>query len=250
MTLKFRFRQFVFLGVAAVLFSAGCATPVVTDHRLVRYRPLVGQGAPEFVASSTNQLVDVSSAEPEAPPEVPVGESVEGSVSNTVASVTDKIHGSLRSLASGDRVVIYLRGIPQPEEIKDIIDGFGEITLPYIGEMKLVGRTTSESERLIETTYIERGIYNQINVIVVAEDEAYFVQGEVARQGKFPLSGAVTLLQAITEAGGYTPFANRKKIKVIRGSDVAFYNAKDIAAGRDPDPAIESDDIVEVLRKW
>ncbi len=145
--------------------------------------------------------------------------------------------------------MIYLRGIPQPEEIKDIIDGFGEITLPYLGEMELSGKTTSEAERMIETLYVDGGIYRQINVIVVAEDEMYFVQGEVAKQGKIPLSGPVTLLQAVSEAGGYTPFANRKKIKVIRGSEVLFYNAKEIAAGKEPDPTIRPNDIIEVLRK-
>ncbi len=155
----------------------------------------------------------------------------------------------LRRLGRGDRIVIYLRGIPAPEEIKDIVDGFGEVTLPYIGEVKLAGKTTSEAERLIESSYVDGGIYKQINVIVVAEDEEYFVQGEVARQGKFPISGPVTLLQAISEAGGYTPFANRRKIKVIRGSEVLFHDGTDIAAGTDPDPGILANDIIEVLRK-
>ena len=157
--------------------------------------------------------------------------------------------GSVRKLGRGDRIIIYLRGIPVPEKIEDSVDGFGECTLPYLGELKLAGKTTSEAERDIESAYVEGGIYRQINVIVVAEDEEYFVQGEVAKQGKFPLSGPVTLLQAISEAGGYTPFANRKKIKVIREGDVLFYDAKDIAAGELADPPIRPDDIIEVLRK-
>lgn len=245
--MKFCFSQCLCLGLAMVLFSAGCSTPVVTDHRMARYRPLLGVVTPTQAQATDTTVVSATS---NAVPLVPPIEQDANSASNAIEVAQASPHGTLRSLSAGDRVVIYLRGIPRPEEIADVIDGFGEITLPYIGEMKIADRTTSESERLIETTYVKRGIYKQINVIVVAEDEAYFIQGEVARQGKFPLSGAVTLLQAITEAGGYSPFAKRTKIKVIRGSDVAFYDGKDIAAGKDPDPAIEADDIIEVLRKW
>jgi len=153
-----------------------------------------------------------------------------------------------RNLSRGDRIMISLRGIPRAEEIKNIIDGLGEVTLPYIGQVRVAGLTPSDAERLIETTYVNRGIYRNINVIVVAEDKVYFVQGEVARQGKFSMSGDVTLLQAITEAGGYTPFANRRNVKIIRGDQVLFYNARDIANGRIPDPVIASDDIIVVLR--
>jgi polysaccharide export outer membrane protein len=83
---------------------------------------------------------------------------------------------------------------------------------------------------------------------MVSEDKSYFVQGEVGRQGRFRLSGVVTLLKAISEAGGYSPFANRKNVKVIRGDEVMFFNARDIAAGKEDDPVIQANDIIEVLR--
>lgn len=144
--------------------------------------------------------------------------------------------------------MISLRGIPVAEDNKNIIDGLGEVTLPYVGQVRVAGLTASDAERLIESTYVERGIYRSINVIVVAEDKVYFVQGEVARQGKFSMSGDVTLLQAITEAGGYTPFANRRSVKIIRGEQVLFFNARDIENGKGTDPVIASDDIIVVLR--
>lgn len=155
-----------------------------------------------------------------------------------------------RVLSRGDRIMISLRGIPRAEEIKNVIDGIGEVTLPLIGQVRVAGLTTSDAERLIETTYIEGGFYRGINVIVVAEDKVYFVQGEVSRQGKFSMSGDVTLLQAITEAGGYTPFANRRNVKVIRGDQVIFYNARDIENGKENDPPVLADDIIVVQRRW
>ena len=154
-----------------------------------------------------------------------------------------------RVLSRGDRIMISLRGIPRPEEIKNVIDGLGEVTLPLIGQVRVAGLTTSDAERLIETTYINNDIYRAINVIVVAEDKVYFVQGEVSRQGKFSMSGDVTLLQAITEAGGYSPFANRRNVKVIRGDQVIFYNAVDIENGKENDPPVLADDIIVVQRR-
>ena len=224
------------------MFISGCAGPAVTGYRFEPYRP-----STEGVAG----IAPKSGANAEGA--IEGGDAKSGSDGDsTVAAKQPAVRegsGSVRKLGRGDRIIIYLRGIPVPEKIEDIIDGFGECTLPYIGEVQMQGKTTSEVERLIEAAYVDGGIYRHINIIVVAEDEMYFVQGEVAKQGKFPLSGPVTLLQAISEAGGYSPFAQRKKIKVIRGDEILYYNAKDIAAGELSDPPIKPDDIIEVLRK-
>jgi polysaccharide export outer membrane protein len=231
------------VGVALAMFISGCAGPAVTGYRFEPYRP------------STEGLAGIDfKSEANAEGTVESGDADAGSdgASTVVAATEPAVRegsASVRKLGRGDRIIIYLRGIPVPEKIEDIIDGFGECTLPYIGEVQMEGKTTSEVERLIETAYVDGGIYRHINIIVVAEDEMYFVQGEVAKQGKFPLSGPVTLLQAISEAGGYSPFAHRKKIKVIRGDEILYYNAKDIADGELPDPPIKPDDIIEVLRK-
>ena len=151
-------------------------------------------------------------------------------------------------LSPGDEVMTSLRGIPRPEDLRNVVDATGHITLPLIGQVAVAGLSASEAERLIENTYVKRGFFRSINVIMVSEDKSYFVQGEVGRQGRFRLAGEVTLLKAITEAGGYSPFANRRNVKVIRGDDVMFFNARDIANGREPDPVIQSNDIIVVLR--
>jgi len=231
--------------VLLAMFVAGCAGPAITDFRFAPYRPSTAGIAGVAPAPDAGDAGTTAAGTDPAPTATANGGDTVATGGPTVREGSE----SVRKLGSGDRILIYLRGIPVPEKIEDEVDGFGEITLPYLGEVKLAGKTTSEAERLIESAYVDGGIYRQINVIVVAEDEMYFVQGEVAKQGKIPLSGPVTLLQAISEAGGYTPFANRKKIKVIRGNELLYYNAKEIADGEIPDPPIRADDIIEVLRK-
>lgn len=232
----------------ALLLIAGCMS--MPDgggdlHRMTAYQPVV---------EGIGLVPAVVEAVPVMQTHVPADETAAALGSNTdpgeVAVDPARTVSVQRVLSRGDRIMISLRGIPRAEEIKNVIDGLGEVTLPLIGQVRVAGLTTSDAERLIETTYIERDIYKAINVIVVAEDKVYFVQGEVSRQGKFPMSGDVTLLQAITEAGGYTPFARRKKVKVIRGDQVIFYNAVDIENGKENDPPVLADDIIVVQRRF
>ncbi len=243
-------RGLLLLPMAALLLATGCMTPSVEGdmHRMEAYRPAADPVVLSVpVADVALEPVDDTVRDDGSSSPGTVAAAATDDLASRVPDGLGKAQGQ-RMLSRGDRIMISLRGIPRSEEIKNIIDGLGEVTLPYIGQVRVAGLTASDAERLIESTYVERGIYRSINVIVVAEDKVYFVQGEVARQGKFAMSGDVTLLQAITEAGGYTPFANRRNVKVIRGEQVLFYNARDIANGVDVDPVIASDDIIVVQR--
>jgi len=260
--LKFRIRILKFLVLAAfVSVVAGCSTPSLPmSQRVECYRPKVAVLPVADAQSGTESLVpkvvaETTQAHVTHAATVPVISTPENRANPVIKKGGEeqvaRTHNTLRNLKSGDRVIIHLRGIPHPVEINDVIDGWGEVTLPFIGEIKLADKTISEAERQVEKSYIDGGIYKQINAIIVAEDEVYFIQGEVARQGKYSLSGAVTLWQAITEAGGCTSFANRKKIKIMRGDKILMYDGKAISKGEDPDPPILANDIIEVYkRKW
>jgi polysaccharide export outer membrane protein len=56
-------------------------------------------------------------------------------------------------------------------------------------------------------------------VVIVREVNAprFFVIGEVARPGAFPLRGSISVLQALSMAGGPNEFADRSSIVVVRG---------------------------------
>ena len=254
--------------------TAGCAStrPGLDAHRLVPYRPdmtgiqiaaVVPVAAPAaatqavVVASvpATTQAVVVASGVPAASNTVAVGTSGTPSVpaaSNAVPAAPTAPVEVGRPLHRGIKVLIRLRGIPEPEEFTDQIDDLGEVTFTHIGPIKIMGLTTAEAEHLVEQTYIDRKIYRQINVIITTEEEEYFVQGEVRRPGKYTFTRKVTLLQTISEAGGFTPFANRKKIKVMKDQtkEFAIYDAKAIADGGEMDPLIEPGDVIDVPRGW
>ncbi len=157
--------------------------------------------------------------------------------------------GPVRTLRRDDRVMISMRGIPRPEELVDVVDSEGKIKLPYIGGVHVEGMTTSQAEDTLERAFVDGGFFRSIDVILVAQEESFFVRGEVARPGKYVLTGDTSLLMAISAAGGYTDFANPRRIRVLRGQEVVNLNAENIERLRDQNFLIEPNDIIIVERR-
>jgi polysaccharide biosynthesis/export protein len=96
----------------------------------------------------------------------------------------------------------------------------GKISLPLVKEVEIAGLTPTEAERMLAarlTRYIHGAdvtvIVNQVN-----SRKAYMVGG-VKIVGSIDLKGGMTILQAITQAGGVTDYAKRKHIYVLRNEN-------------------------------
>jgi polysaccharide export outer membrane protein len=53
--------------------------------------------------------------------------------------------------------------------------------------------------------------------VLAVNSKKVFLIGEVGRVGPLAISPGMTILQAISSAGGLTPYANKKKIYILRG---------------------------------
>ncbi len=96
----------------------------------------------------------------------------------------------------------------------------GKISLPLVQDIQAEGFTASELADSIHRKLLPFIKGPNVSVIVRQINSPKFsVLGYVARPGTFPLRGDVTVLQALSEAGGFTPFASPKKIKLIRNAD-------------------------------
>lgn len=93
----------------------------------------------------------------------------------------------------------------------------GRISLPLIGDMVAVGRTSVQLTHEIGNR-LKQYMENPTVSIVVKEANSYaiFVLGEVMKPGRYPLKSRTTLLQGITLASGFTPVASRNQIVVFR----------------------------------
>ena len=221
---------------------AGCATDSGPGKRLARYRPEMTNRSPWLwrEGGGTGTVA-------------PVGIAPQTNATSVAIKVGTPPVGSsglmARVLKRGDKVIIYLRDIPVPDEIKDEVDASGTVNLPLIGIVQVEGKATAEVEDLIEKAYIDGGFYVKMSAIVTAEEDQYFVRGEVKREGRYPLTRDVTLLQAITTAGGYTDYAKERDLKIIRCEEVLVYDGGKIEERKDKDPLIKPGDIVVVPRK-
>jgi len=93
----------------------------------------------------------------------------------------------------------------------------GRISLPLIGDVAAVSRTSAQLTEEISTR-LKAYMENPTVSIVVKEVNSYaiFVLGEVVKPGRYPLKSKTTLLQAVTLASGFTPVASRNKIVIFR----------------------------------
>lgn len=156
--------------------------------------------------------------------------------------------GTAYRLKPGDPVAIRLTGIPKEELIEDIIDEDGYVTMSFINRVHAAGRTSAELEREIRQTYLDRKIYKDVTVNVVARAQGYYVRGEVREAGRFTLLGEVTIVQAIAAAGGYTEFANPRKVRVLRGGKSFEVDVRELEQHPERDVAVEVGDVIVVPR--
>jgi len=96
----------------------------------------------------------------------------------------------------------------------------GEITFPLAGEIKAGGLTTRAlSEELVKKLkkYIPHPSVT-VSVLKSLSNKIYVI-GKVNRPGEFIATGYMDVLQALTMAGGLTPYAESDEIKIIRRTD-------------------------------
>lgn len=109
----------------------------------------------------------------------------------------------------------------------------GKINLLLIGEIDAAETTPIELEARIAKAY-EKVLKNPIVSLQVqkVESKRYLLSGEVNKAGAFPLVRPMTVLEAITIAGGIKEFGNGKKIIIMRGSERLKFNFNEVIKGK------------------
>jgi len=115
----------------------------------------------------------------------------------------------------------------------------GKISLPLIQDIQAEGLRVLQLKEQI-TRRLSEYLENPRVTVIVKEINSYKVSvlGRVVRPGVYPITGNTTLVEAISLAGGFTEWANKRKITVIRdegGRKQKFrVNYKKIISGKDP----------------
>lgn len=150
----------------------------------------------------------------------------------------------------GDSVIITFDGPPggvAPHE--EIIKEDGTITLPDVGHVKAAGKTSGELQDAIHDKYVP-GIYTRLTVTVKTGDRVFFVRGDVKAPGRQIYTGPITLTKAITSAGDFTDFSNRRNVVLTRANGQRYViDCVKILDGKKPDPAVYPGDQIDVKHR-
>ena len=156
-------------------------------------------------------------------------------------------------LAPGDEIEIKFFYVPELNDIQKIRPD-GKISLQLVGEILAQGKTPLELKNELTSLYESELQKPEVAVIVRSlTNQRVYVGGEVFNPTMIELSGSITPLQAIMQAGGFNmERANVEKVVVIRHKDgkrlKKFINYKNAYEGKEniPEIYLQPNDIVYV----
>jgi polysaccharide export outer membrane protein len=124
-------------------------------------------------------------------------------------------------VGAGDLLEVSVYGAPDFDKKEVRVSGTGDIGLPLIGSVHVVGKSIQEVQGLIAKKLVQGEFFVDPQVSVFAKEYAtqgISVLGEVLKPGVYPLLASRRLFDAISMAGGLTPKAGNV-VTITRRSD-------------------------------
>lgn len=156
------------------------------------------------------------------------------------------------TVGSGDVFIMEIVGEKDlPREYQVASDG--SVDLPYLHTVPVAGLEPQEIARLVRKLLIEKGILSDPSVVVQIKEynsRRVTILGQVAKPGTFPYTPGLTLIQALSQAGGLTGIANLDRVNLTRrtdrGSRTVVISIGTIMEGRSADIPLQSGDRIFV----
>jgi polysaccharide export outer membrane protein len=134
------------------------------------------------------------------------------------------------------------------------VDSDGSITMDYIGRVRAAGSTPADLQDRVRAKLADGYLKNpQVRVEIESyKSQSVIVSGEVRTPGKLPMTGAMTLLEALAAAGSPTSAASseltiaRRSGGDARDAGVTHVNWKDLQLGKGMDVTLQDGDLINV----
>lgn len=127
----------------------------------------------------------------------------------------------------GDKVRVTFGDISDPPAPLDTqIPESGNVTLHLGHKFNFRGERRDLLEQKIRDYYITNGFYKIITVSIEVPARPITVGGEVRAPNTYPHPGRLSILKAIDQAGGFTEYADRRKVRIIRSGKPIIVNCK------------------------
>jgi polysaccharide export outer membrane protein len=129
--------------------------------------------------------------------------------------------GALSSyrLGAGDVVTIRVFGEEDLSKEKIKLTDAGTVPYPVLGEIRVLGMTVGDLERMITNGLRGRYLVNPRVSVQIDEYRPFYINGMVDKPGGYPFQPGLTIRKAASLAGGFKERASLSKIFIIRERD-------------------------------
>jgi polysaccharide export outer membrane protein len=135
-----------------------------------------------------------------------------------LATLSRGVSAQVSNYVVGPEDVLTITSYDQPElSGKFTLDADGSFTYPLIGRVKVGGMPLRDVESSLKKRLVDGGFFKNPQITVSVEtykSQKVFVVGEVRNPGSYPLSGDMTLIEALARAGSTLPTASGEAIIV------------------------------------
>jgi polysaccharide export outer membrane protein len=127
-------------------------------------------------------------------------------------------------VGAGDVLEVSVWKEPDASVKNVVVRPDGKITMPLLKEIDVVGKTPTQLEKLIADRLSELIPDADVTVVVLGtHSKRIYVIGGVKKEGPIAYTYRMTIMQALSEAGGLSDYAKRKKIYVLRSENGKEY---------------------------
>lgn len=214
-------------------------------------------GYPDAASPTVPAVPPLAGAPAPSPEQLKAAEAKEAAVLASAMSQIGKAKTDYRiSAADLVSVTVYQ---DQDMSRKVRVNANGAISLPLVGAVTIGGMSLHEAQAVIEEKLGKYLVSPQVSLFIEEYgNKTVFVMGEVQKPGSYPIptESRLTVLEAISTAGGFTPIAAQDRTRVLRnvnGQSVTFtIEVKAITqqGQKEKDMVLEPNDVVFVPQSF
>jgi len=153
-------------------------------------------------------------------------------------SMTEPGKAELTSYKIGSGDILQIVTWKEPDFSMEVVVRIdGNITFPLLDDIQAAGRTPVDVKKNIEEQLKEYIADPIVTAIVKSPfSQKFYILGEIVKTGEYELLKDLTVLQAFALAGGFTEWASKKEIILLRREQgepkIIRINYKDIVKGK------------------
>ncbi|MBN2040399.1 MAG: polysaccharide export protein [Spirochaetes bacterium] len=107
---------------------------------------------------------------------------------------------------------------PDPSNDRVTVSPSGDISVAYLGSVKVKNKTITEIQRIVQTRLANGYLKYPVVTVSLVESRSrnFTITGEINNPGSYSLTENTTVLKAISVAGGFTRFGSKSKVRILR----------------------------------